>query len=133
MDLIGNNPITALIVTEVVNVLFHSFGSASSVFFTFAGTLVNTVMIFGVVPICQAIGGSHFVIATHTPHVPVRNGLPRSARRARRRTEHYYQQLDVCDHCAWKCGRICWRKPRSTTRGNYCVTFRGLVRSGPPY
>ena len=55
MDWIAANPLLALIITEVVNVMFHGLGTASAVFFTFAGTIVNTMMIFGVVPICRAI------------------------------------------------------------------------------
>jgi hypothetical protein len=51
---IHNNPITVLLITEAANILFHGMGSASSVFFTFAGTFVNVCVIFGVIPISKA-------------------------------------------------------------------------------
>ena len=55
LDWIAKNPVTALLVTEAVNILFHGLGSAGSVFFTFAGTFVNVCIIFGVIPISKAI------------------------------------------------------------------------------
>jgi hypothetical protein len=51
MKWIRENPNTALILTEVVNVMFHGLGSAAAVFFTFAGTLVNATMIYGLIPV----------------------------------------------------------------------------------
>ena len=56
---IAANPLLALVITEVVNVMFHGLGTANAVFFTFAGTIVNTMMIFGVVPICRAIANKY--------------------------------------------------------------------------
>jgi hypothetical protein len=51
MDWIRKNPELSLILTEVVNILLHGVGTASAMLFTFGGTLVNTAMIFGVVPL----------------------------------------------------------------------------------
>lgn len=48
---VQENPATALILTEVVNIMFHGLGSAAAVFFTFAGTLTNATFIFGIVPV----------------------------------------------------------------------------------
>ena len=48
-------PFQALLITELINVLFHGIGSASAVFFTFSGTLVNACVIFGVIPTCTFI------------------------------------------------------------------------------
>src|ERR1700722_6826776 len=56
---IAANPLLALFMTEVVNVMFHGLGTANAVFFTFAGTIVNTMMIFGVVTICPAIANKY--------------------------------------------------------------------------
>ncbi len=52
---VADYPITTLLLTEAVNVVFHGLGSASSVFFTFAGTFTNVCIIFGVIPITRAI------------------------------------------------------------------------------
>lgn len=48
-------PLTALLVTEVVNVMFHGLGTAGAVFFTFAGTITNVCIIFAVIPLTRAI------------------------------------------------------------------------------
>jgi fatty-acid desaturase len=52
---IHNNPVSAMLITEVVNIAFHGLGTAGAVFFTFAGTFVNVCVIFGVIPIMKAI------------------------------------------------------------------------------
>src|SRR6202030_1344261 len=51
VDWIKNNPQTALLMTEGVNLLLHGVGSAGAVFFNLGGTLVNAACIFGLVPI----------------------------------------------------------------------------------
>ena len=51
MDWIRENPQLALIITELINVGMHGLGSAAGVLFTFAGTLINATMIFGVAPV----------------------------------------------------------------------------------
>jgi len=55
MEWVRQNPVQALLITELINVLFHGIGSASAVFFTFSGTLVNACVIFGVIPTCTFI------------------------------------------------------------------------------
>lgn len=50
LDWVAEHPVTSLLLTEGVNVLFHGLGSASSVFFTFAGTITNAAVIFLFLP-----------------------------------------------------------------------------------
>jgi hypothetical protein len=50
LEWIRNNPQTALLLTEGVNLLLHGVGSAGAVFFNVGGTLVNIAVIYGLVP-----------------------------------------------------------------------------------
>ena len=50
LEWIKNNPQTALLLTEGVNLLLHGIGSAAAVFFNLGGTLVNIAVIYGFVP-----------------------------------------------------------------------------------
>lgn len=61
---VRENPNTALILTEVVNILFHGLGSAAAVMFTFAGTLTNATFIFGLVPVQNFIDNAVTTIKT---------------------------------------------------------------------
>jgi hypothetical protein len=50
LDWIESHPVTTLLLTEVVNVMFHGLGSAGAVFFTCSGTLTNTAVILFFLP-----------------------------------------------------------------------------------
>jgi hypothetical protein len=51
LEWIRKNPQLALILTELVNVMLHGVGTAAAVMFTFGGTIINVLMIFGVAPV----------------------------------------------------------------------------------
>lgn len=58
VDWVKNNPQSALLLTEGVNLLLHGVGSAASAFFILGGTCLNVAYIFGFVP------AQKFVVST---------------------------------------------------------------------